>query len=145
MSSHFSFSDYDVCAEAPCEQQCTDNFGRVLCTCYPGYRYDRERHRKREKPYCLGMLARHVIFQLLRTCVVQMILSSVGHSSSVGPAHSSCFDLRFLPLCPDACWMELCPYYPRGSLPFTLIIDTNDGQSILQGVGTSQVLMGSEL
>ncbi|XP_013366550.1 PREDICTED: collagen and calcium-binding EGF domain-containing protein 1 isoform X2 [Chinchilla lanigera] len=46
--------DYDVCAEAPCEQQCTDNFGRVLCTCYAGYRYDRERHRKREKPYCLG-------------------------------------------------------------------------------------------
>ncbi|OWK01788.1 hypothetical protein Celaphus_00017829 [Cervus elaphus hippelaphus] len=46
--------DYDVCAEAPCEQQCTDNFGRVLCTCYPGYRYDRERHRRREKPYCLG-------------------------------------------------------------------------------------------
>ncbi|MBZ3871182.1 Collagen and calcium-binding EGF domain-containing protein 1 [Sciurus carolinensis] len=46
-------ADYDVCAQAPCEQQCTDNFGRVLCTCYPGYRYDRERHRKREKPYCL--------------------------------------------------------------------------------------------
>lgn len=51
-----SFSDYDVCSEAPCEQQCTDNFGRVLCTCYPGYRYDRERHRRREKPYCLGVL-----------------------------------------------------------------------------------------
>ncbi|KAM8985128.1 collagen and calcium-binding EGF domain-containing protein 1 isoform 1-T1 [Ara ararauna] len=47
--------DYDVCAEAPCEQQCTDNFGRVLCTCYPGYRYDRERHRNREKPYCLDI------------------------------------------------------------------------------------------
>uniref|UniRef100_A0A673UGD4 Collagen and calcium binding EGF domains 1 n=1 Tax=Suricata suricatta TaxID=37032 RepID=A0A673UGD4_SURSU len=47
--------DYDVCAEAPCEQQCTDNFGRVLCTCYPGFRYDRERHRKREKPYCLDI------------------------------------------------------------------------------------------
>ncbi|KAF2982277.1 hypothetical protein EK904_013974 [Melospiza melodia maxima] len=46
---------YDVCAEAPCEQQCTDNFGRVLCTCYPGYRYDRERHRNREKPYCLDI------------------------------------------------------------------------------------------
>ena len=56
MSSHSSLSDYDVCAEAPCEQQCTDNFGRVLCTCYPGYRYDRERHRRREKPYCLGVL-----------------------------------------------------------------------------------------
>ncbi|ETE67282.1 Collagen and calcium-binding EGF domain-containing protein 1, partial [Ophiophagus hannah] len=47
--------DYDVCADAPCEQQCTDNFGRVLCTCYPGYRYDRERHRNREKPYCLDV------------------------------------------------------------------------------------------
>ncbi|XP_077886063.1 collagen and calcium-binding EGF domain-containing protein 1 isoform X3 [Ictidomys tridecemlineatus] len=47
--------DYDVCAQAPCEQQCTDNFGRVLCTCYPGYQYDRERHRKREKPYCLDI------------------------------------------------------------------------------------------
>ncbi|KAM4051170.1 collagen and calcium-binding EGF domain-containing protein 1 [Anomaloglossus baeobatrachus] len=47
--------DYDVCAEAPCEQQCTDNFGRVLCTCYLGYQYDRERHRNREKPYCLDI------------------------------------------------------------------------------------------
>nr|XP_057917944.1 collagen and calcium-binding EGF domain-containing protein 1 isoform X2 [Doryrhamphus excisus] len=47
--------DYDVCAGAPCEQQCTDHFGRVVCTCYPGYRYHRERHRKREKPYCLDI------------------------------------------------------------------------------------------
>ncbi|XP_056146821.1 collagen and calcium-binding EGF domain-containing protein 1 isoform X2 [Lampris incognitus] len=47
--------DYDVCAGAPCEQQCTDHFGRVVCTCYPGYRYDRDRHRKREKPYCLDI------------------------------------------------------------------------------------------
>ncbi|XP_066566877.1 collagen and calcium-binding EGF domain-containing protein 1 isoform X2 [Amia ocellicauda] len=47
--------DYDVCAGAPCEQQCTDHFGRVLCTCYAGYRYDRERHRNREKPYCLDI------------------------------------------------------------------------------------------
>ncbi|XP_027724946.1 collagen and calcium-binding EGF domain-containing protein 1 [Vombatus ursinus] len=47
--------DYDVCSEAPCEQQCTDNFGRVLCTCYPGYRYDRERHRNKVKPYCLDI------------------------------------------------------------------------------------------
>ncbi|XP_052598322.1 collagen and calcium-binding EGF domain-containing protein 1 isoform X3 [Peromyscus californicus insignis] len=47
--------DYDICAQAPCEQQCTDNFGRVLCTCYPGYRYDRERHQKRERPYCLDI------------------------------------------------------------------------------------------
>ncbi|XP_058271845.1 collagen and calcium-binding EGF domain-containing protein 1 [Hemibagrus wyckioides] len=47
--------DYDVCADAPCEQQCTDHFGRVVCTCYPGYRYDRDRHRNRLKPYCLDI------------------------------------------------------------------------------------------
>ncbi|KAK3523688.1 hypothetical protein QTP70_008612 [Hemibagrus guttatus] len=46
---------YDVCADAPCEQQCTDHFGRVVCTCYPGYRYDRDRHRNRLKPYCLDI------------------------------------------------------------------------------------------
>ncbi|KAI3377006.1 hypothetical protein L3Q82_000231 [Scortum barcoo] len=43
----------DVCAASPCEQQCTDNFGRVVCTCYPGYRFDRERHRSHKSPYCL--------------------------------------------------------------------------------------------
>lgn len=53
-SATFMSLDYDVCSGAPCEQQCTDHFGRVVCTCYPGYRYDRERHRNREKPYCLG-------------------------------------------------------------------------------------------
>lgn len=53
------FVDYDVCTGAPCEQQCTDHFGRVVCTCYPGYRYDRERHRNREKPYCLGETLAH--------------------------------------------------------------------------------------
>ncbi|XP_061562965.1 collagen and calcium-binding EGF domain-containing protein 1-like [Cololabis saira] len=45
----------DVCAASPCEQQCTDNFGRVICTCYPGYRFDRERHRTHKSPYCLDM------------------------------------------------------------------------------------------
>lgn len=44
----------DMCAASPCEQQCTDNFGRVVCTCYPGYRFDRERHRNHKSPYCLG-------------------------------------------------------------------------------------------
>lgn len=77
-----SFSDYDVCAEAPCEQQCTDNFGRVLCTCYPGFRYDRERHRRREKPYCLGALAApaHVPAPGL------VIRSFPGGTPSLGPA-----------------------------------------------------------
>ncbi|KAL1007399.1 hypothetical protein UPYG_G00086240 [Umbra pygmaea] len=44
----------DVCYGAPCEQQCTDNFGRVVCTCYPGYRFDRERHRNHQT-YCLDI------------------------------------------------------------------------------------------
>ncbi|XP_041048593.1 collagen and calcium-binding EGF domain-containing protein 1 isoform X1 [Carcharodon carcharias] len=47
--------DYDVCSGAPCEQQCTDNFGRVLCTCYLGYYFDRVKHRNREKPYCIDV------------------------------------------------------------------------------------------
>ncbi|KAI9542075.1 hypothetical protein NQZ68_023658 [Dissostichus eleginoides] len=45
----------DVCAASPCEQQCTDNFGRVVCTCYHGYRFDRERHRSHKSPYCLDI------------------------------------------------------------------------------------------
>ncbi|XP_034640717.1 collagen and calcium-binding EGF domain-containing protein 1-like [Trachemys scripta elegans] len=45
----------DVCADFPCEQQCTDNFGRVLCTCFPGYRFDRERHKTYLHPYCLDI------------------------------------------------------------------------------------------
>ncbi|XP_050990461.1 collagen and calcium-binding EGF domain-containing protein 1-like [Labeo rohita] len=45
----------DVCAGSPCEQQCTDNFGRVLCTCYEGYRFDRERHRQHLHPYCVDL------------------------------------------------------------------------------------------
>uniref|UniRef100_A0A3B3Z885 EGF-like domain-containing protein n=1 Tax=Periophthalmus magnuspinnatus TaxID=409849 RepID=A0A3B3Z885_9GOBI len=45
----------DVCAASPCEQQCTDNFGRVICTCYPGYRFDRERHRNHKSPYCIDI------------------------------------------------------------------------------------------
>uniref|UniRef100_A0A8C5GNR5 EGF-like domain-containing protein n=1 Tax=Gouania willdenowi TaxID=441366 RepID=A0A8C5GNR5_GOUWI len=45
----------DVCAASLCEQQCTDNFGRVVCTCYPRYRFDRERHRNHKSPYCLDI------------------------------------------------------------------------------------------
>ncbi|XP_066541646.1 collagen and calcium-binding EGF domain-containing protein 1-like isoform X2 [Hoplias malabaricus] len=45
----------DVCAGSPCEQQCTDNFGRVVCTCYSGYRFDRERHRQHIHPYCIDV------------------------------------------------------------------------------------------
>lgn len=59
-------ADYDVCTDAPCEQQCTDHFGRVVCTCYPGYRYNRERHRSRQTPYCLG---ESCILCFLKPCV----------------------------------------------------------------------------
>ncbi|KAJ8407798.1 hypothetical protein AAFF_G00268420 [Aldrovandia affinis] len=45
----------DVCAGSPCEQQCTDSFGRVVCTCYPGFRFHRERHRSHQHPYCLDV------------------------------------------------------------------------------------------
>ncbi|XP_018594539.1 collagen and calcium-binding EGF domain-containing protein 1-like isoform X2 [Scleropages formosus] len=45
----------DVCAGSPCEQQCTDNFGHIVCTCYPGFRFDRERHRKHRHPYCIDV------------------------------------------------------------------------------------------
>ncbi|KTF79885.1 hypothetical protein cypCar_00034042, partial [Cyprinus carpio] len=45
----------DVCAGSPCEQQCTDNFGRVLCTCFEGFRFDRERHRQHLHPYCIDV------------------------------------------------------------------------------------------
>ena len=56
ISTYFAsfVSGVDVCAASPCEQQCTDHFGRVVCTCYVGYRFDRERHRSHKSPYCLG-------------------------------------------------------------------------------------------
>lgn len=91
-----SLSDYDVCAEAPCEQQCTDNFGRVLCTCYPGFRYDRERHRKREKPYCLGVWASRARVPAPGAAV----LAFAGCSPPVGPAPRGCFDLCRFPSVP---------------------------------------------
>uniref|UniRef100_H3AX15 EGF-like domain-containing protein n=1 Tax=Latimeria chalumnae TaxID=7897 RepID=H3AX15_LATCH len=53
--SSCAVESFDVCAGSPCEQQCTDNFGRVLCTCYPGYRFDRERHKNHLHPYCLDI------------------------------------------------------------------------------------------
>ncbi|KAJ8343449.1 hypothetical protein SKAU_G00307780 [Synaphobranchus kaupii] len=45
----------DVCGGSLCEQQCTDHFGRVICTCYPGFRFDRERHHSHQYPYCLDV------------------------------------------------------------------------------------------
>ncbi|XP_038071491.1 collagen and calcium-binding EGF domain-containing protein 1-like [Patiria miniata] len=44
--------EQDVCADAPCEQQCEDDFGRAHCTCYPGYEMNKEKYRVREHPYC---------------------------------------------------------------------------------------------
>uniref|UniRef100_A0A674PC64 EGF-like calcium-binding domain-containing protein n=1 Tax=Takifugu rubripes TaxID=31033 RepID=A0A674PC64_TAKRU len=36
-------------------QQCTDNFGQVVCTCFLGYRFDQARHRSHKSPYCLDI------------------------------------------------------------------------------------------
>lgn len=71
----FVCADYDVCAGAPCEQQCTDHFGRVVCTCYSGYRYDRERHKNREKPYCLGK--KLPIVNMLRSYIKMLINDAI--------------------------------------------------------------------
>ncbi|KAM4602645.1 collagen and calcium-binding EGF domain-containing protein 1-like [Polymixia lowei] len=107
----------DVCAGSPCEQQCTDNFGRVVCTCYPGYRFDRERHRNHRSPYCLDIdeceqpsssLCDHECvntvgsFQCLcrsgymlapdqRSCVPRLNLSSSGKSDTLMSAGSCSF------------------------------------------------------
>ncbi|XP_070543241.1 collagen and calcium-binding EGF domain-containing protein 1-like isoform X2 [Ptychodera flava] len=45
----------DVCEDQPCEQQCTNNFGRVLCTCFPGFTFDRKRFNDGTPPYCVDL------------------------------------------------------------------------------------------
>ncbi|XP_017284159.1 collagen and calcium-binding EGF domain-containing protein 1-like [Kryptolebias marmoratus] len=111
----------DVCAASPCEQQCTDNFGRVICTCYPGYRFDRERHRTHKSPYCLDIdecedssssLCDHECVNTMgsfqcrcrsgyvlapdqRSCILMHTLSSSGKSDtlmSVGTCSFTCQD-----------------------------------------------------
>uniref|UniRef100_A0A3Q0RIX3 EGF-like domain-containing protein n=1 Tax=Amphilophus citrinellus TaxID=61819 RepID=A0A3Q0RIX3_AMPCI len=32
-----------------------NSIARFVCTCYPGYRFDRERHRNHKSPYCLDI------------------------------------------------------------------------------------------
>ncbi|XP_077989145.1 uncharacterized protein LOC144443513 [Glandiceps talaboti] len=47
--------EIDACEDSPCEQQCTNNFGRVLCTCFPGNIFDRQRFRNQTPPYCVDL------------------------------------------------------------------------------------------
>ncbi|XP_023209885.1 collagen and calcium-binding EGF domain-containing protein 1-like [Centruroides sculpturatus] len=47
--------DKDPCDLNLCEQRCSLYFGRVICTCYHGYRFDPERHRAQIEPYCLDV------------------------------------------------------------------------------------------
>ncbi|XP_071964886.1 uncharacterized protein [Antedon mediterranea] len=49
------FLEMDVCADTPCEQQCTNNFGRVLCTCYSGFMFDKTKYRAGLSPYCVDL------------------------------------------------------------------------------------------
>ncbi|XP_048825289.1 collagen and calcium-binding EGF domain-containing protein 1 isoform X1 [Brienomyrus brachyistius] len=104
----------DVCEGSPCEQQCTDNFGRVVCTCYPGFRFDRDRHRHHQHPYCLdvdeceesngtvceqdctntpgsflcGCRHGYSLAPDRRTCVVSKSLSSAGKSDTLMSSES---------------------------------------------------------
>jgi hypothetical protein len=36
--------DINPCSLNLCEQRCSVYFGRVICTCYAGYKFNREKH-----------------------------------------------------------------------------------------------------
>ncbi|XP_042226280.1 uncharacterized protein LOC121869158 [Homarus americanus] len=45
----------DPCSQDFCEQKCSVYFGRVICTCYSGYRFSPENHKRGIKPVCLDI------------------------------------------------------------------------------------------
>lgn len=45
-------NDQDPCSLDLCEQKCSVFFGRVICTCFYGYKFDPERQRAGIKPFC---------------------------------------------------------------------------------------------
>ncbi|XP_018600743.2 collagen and calcium-binding EGF domain-containing protein 1-like isoform X2 [Scleropages formosus] len=84
----------DVCEGSPCEQQCTDHFGRVVCTCYPGFRFDRERHRRHLHPYCLDVdecqESNGTVCEQDCKNTPGSFLCSCRHGYSLAPDHRSC-------------------------------------------------------
>lgn len=45
----------DPCTQEFCEQKCSVYFGRVICTCYSGYRFSPENHKRGLTPVCLDI------------------------------------------------------------------------------------------
>ncbi|XP_047485967.1 uncharacterized protein LOC125037043 [Penaeus chinensis] len=45
----------DPCSQNFCEQKCSVFFGRVICTCFSGYRFSPENHKRGIKPVCLDI------------------------------------------------------------------------------------------
>ncbi|KAK7071286.1 Collagen and calcium-binding EGF domain-containing protein 1 [Halocaridina rubra] len=45
----------DPCSQNFCEQKCSVYFGRVICTCYSGYRFSPEHHKRGLTPVCLDI------------------------------------------------------------------------------------------
>lgn len=45
----------DPCSQNFCEQKCSVYFGRVICTCFSGYRFSPEHHKRGLKPVCLDI------------------------------------------------------------------------------------------
>lgn len=45
----------DPCSQNFCEQKCSVYFGRVICTCFSGYRFSPENHKRGIQPVCLDI------------------------------------------------------------------------------------------
>lgn len=45
----------DPCTQNFCEQKCSVYFGRVICTCFSGYRFSPENHKRGIQPVCLDI------------------------------------------------------------------------------------------
>ncbi|GAB6023208.1 hypothetical protein CHUAL_008027 [Chamberlinius hualienensis] len=48
-------NDEDPCSLDLCEQKCSPFFGRIICTCFHGYKFDPERRKNNVKPFCLDI------------------------------------------------------------------------------------------
>ena len=45
----------DPCKLSVCEQNCSVYFGRIICTCFSGYRFNALNHKNGIRPVCEGM------------------------------------------------------------------------------------------
>ncbi|XP_029107881.1 collagen and calcium-binding EGF domain-containing protein 1-like isoform X1 [Scleropages formosus] len=107
----------DVCEGSPCEQQCTDHFGRVVCTCYPGFRFDRERHRRHLHPYCLDVdecqESNGTVCEQDCKNTPGSFLCSCRHGYSLAPDHRSCVQTASFCLYPSFCLSVSLLHSPR--------------------------------